>query len=112
MPEISRRRRDFLRTLALGASAAPLATPSPLLADEPPKVDPPEPKPESPKSEADARMELVLARFGNQLDAEARKAVRSEVDSIVRRAEALRKYPLGNGDGPAPVFTPYRAPIA
>jgi hypothetical protein len=57
-------------------------------------------------------MELVLARFGKQLDEAGRKKVRGEVQAIVRRAEALRKFPLDNGDGPFPVFHPFRAPLA
>jgi hypothetical protein len=107
-------RRDFVRSLALGASAGALAGHPAARADEPakPDKDKKDEKPESPKSEADARMEVVLARFGKQLDADARKAVRAEIESIVRRAEALRKIPLDNGDGPFPVFTPYRAPLA
>jgi hypothetical protein len=102
-------RRDFVRALTLGASAAALAAPTALRADE---KD--EPKKDEPArmTEADARMALVLARFGKQLDEKARKSVREEIDSIVRRAEGLRKVPLDNGDGPFPVFHPYRAPLA
>jgi hypothetical protein len=105
-------RRDFVRTLALSvpAAAAALSAPTAVWGDEPKKDEskPPEP----PKTETDARMELVLARFGKQLDEAARKKVRGEVQAIVRRAEALRKFPLDNGDGPFPVFHPYRAPLA
>lgn len=96
-------RRHFVRSLALGAGVASLSSPAPLRADEPKK--------EAEKSEADARMDLVLARFGKHLDPDARKSVRAEVASIVHRAEALRKFPLDNGDGPFPVFIPYRAPL-
>jgi hypothetical protein len=62
--------------------------------------------------EVEARMNLVLARFGERIDDKARVEVRREVEAIVRRARELRKYPLDNGDGPGPVFVPYRAPIA
>ncbi|MCA1685902.1 MAG: hypothetical protein LC745_07915 [Planctomycetia bacterium] len=96
-------RRDFVRALALGAPAA-LTVPGAVEADEPEK--------DRPKTEADARMELVLARYGKRLDDDARKKVRAEVEAIVRRAEALRKFPLDNGDGPLPVFHPFRAPLA
>ena len=61
--------------------------------------------------EAEARMSYVLARFGGHLDEAARKSVRAEIDGLVGRAEALRKVPLDNGDGPFPVFRPYRAPL-
>ncbi len=95
-----RHRRDFARALALGVPAA-LAVPAALRADEPAK--------DKPGTEADARMDLVLARYGTRLDEAARAKVRAEVESIVRRAEALRAFPLENGDGPFPVFHPYRA---
>ena len=57
-------------------------------------------------------MDMVLARHGKYLDEAARKSVRDEVESIVRRGEQLRKFALTNGDEPFPVFTPYRAPLA
>jgi hypothetical protein len=101
----SHRRRDFVRALVFGAPATSLALRDAAGNEEPKKDAAP------PRIEADARMELVLARFGTQLDADARASVRAEVESIVRRAEMLRKFPLGNGDGPFPVFTPYRAPL-
>ncbi|MFO0910559.1 MAG: hypothetical protein U0794_19805 [Isosphaeraceae bacterium] len=106
-------RREFVRTLALGSAAAvlPLGETSRLAEadDSPPKAPAaPEPMP----SEADARMQIILARYGPQLDEAARKAVRQEVESLTRRAEQLRKFALENGDGPFPVFHPYRAPIA
>src|SRR4051812_47926668 len=107
-PRRRQHRRDFVRSLALGASASAVAR-SPAVADEPKAGD--ANKPDAPKTEADARMDLVVARFGKHLDAKARESVRSEVESIVRRAEALRKFPLTNGDGPYPVFIPYRAPL-
>ena len=98
-------RRDFVRALALGASAVALPASASLGADEG------KPKDEPKTTEADARMALVLARFGKQLDGPARASVRDEVNSHVRRAEALRKLSLDNGDGPFPVFHPYRAPL-
>jgi hypothetical protein len=109
-------RREFVRTMVVGASAGALLNPRHARADDPEKPKPQEkgkePEPEALPSEVDARMALVLVRFGKQLDAEARKVVRSEVASIVRRAEELRKVPLQNGDGPFPIFSPYRAPLA
>jgi hypothetical protein len=107
-------RREFIHRLALGATAA--AVPgaaiarAPEAADEPKK--PAENKPEAAKSETDVRMELILNRFGTHLDEAARKAVREELESIVYRAQVLRKFPLENGDGPFPIFQPYRSPLA
>lgn len=103
-------RRKFVGTVALGTAAASLSGASPLVGDEP-KKDAEKAQPPKPGTEADARMELVLARFGKHIDASALKSVRGEVASIVHRAAALRKFPLDNGDGPFPVFTPYRAPL-
>ena len=98
-------RREFVKAFALGAIAAPAA-----LADDQPK-----PPPESPKliDEVDARMAIVLARFGKhaKLDDKARATIRAQIAGVVGRGEALRKIPLGNGDGPFPVFHPFRAPL-
>ena len=97
-------RRDFVRILALGGTAAALAIPSAeaVAQDQAAK----------PKGEVDARMDLILARYGKHLDDDAKKAVRAEVESIVKRGEQLRKFSLSNGDEPFPVFHPYRAPLA
>lgn len=104
-------RRDFARALALAAVAAPT-----VLGDEPKKdaaKDQPKPGPPKPPDEVEARMAIVLARYGKhtQLDDKARAAIRDEIAGIVRRGETLRKVPLGNGDGPFHVFHPYRAPL-
>lgn len=108
-------RRDFVRALAAttGACLAPAVAKS----DEP-KTEPR--KPEPPKTdrstkdavgsaEVDARTALVVARFGKHLDDEARKTIRKEIEDLVRRSQTLRDFPLENGDGPFPVFTPFRA---
>jgi hypothetical protein len=117
-PERPHHRREFLgRGLTLGVSAAALA-PVALRADDKDKDKAAKDEPKKDQdtlkspSEADARMELVLARFGKQLDEPAREAVRREIDAITRRAESLRKFALENGDGPFPVFHPYRAPLS
>ena len=101
-------RREFVLALALGGAGVAIGGPSASRADDEPKAKD-EPKP---RTEADARMDLILARYGKYLDDDARKAVRSEVESIVHRGEQLRKFELTNGDEPFPVFTPYRAPLA
>jgi hypothetical protein len=109
------RRRDLLRGLALGTASGLLSVPTARGQDDDPgkKPDqkPDEPAPPAKPTEVEARMALVLARYGDQLDGDARALVRSEIEGHVRRAEALRKRPLGNGDGPFPVFHPYRAPL-
>jgi hypothetical protein len=120
-------RRHFVQAAAVGASAALVTVAASRgddkdkpreKAEEKPKAkagdaEPPKEKRPAPRHwEADARMDLVLARYGKHLDSEDRKAVRAEVEMIVRRAESLRKFEITNADGPYPVFIPYRAPLA
>lgn len=104
-------RRAFVRTLALGAVASPAIA---VADDKPEKAAAPKAEPTpKPLDEAEARMAIVIARFGKlaKLDDAARATVRAEVAGVVRRGEALRKVSLDNGDGPFPVFHPYRAPL-
>ena len=102
-------RRRFVCSLALAAPAALACTP--LRADDPPaKAEGNDETP--PATEVDARMALVLQRYGDRLDEDALERVRTEVEAMTNRAEQLRKFDLDNGDGPMPVFTPYRAPLA
>jgi hypothetical protein len=113
-------RREFVRSLALGASAGLVAAATASAAaqeekaksaqDEKPKQD--KPKDEPTRTEADARMDLIIARYGKHLDEAARKVVRNEVQQHIRRAETLKRFALTNGDEPYPVFKPYRAPLA
>ena len=102
-------RRDFVRAFALTAIATPLVRGD----APPPSVDEPAKPPEKSRfdEEVDARLAIVFARFGKhqQLDAKARETIRAEIAGIVRRGEALRKVALGNGDGPFPVFHPFRS---
>jgi hypothetical protein len=108
------RRRDLLRGLALGTASGLMNVPTARGQDDDPdtkKDQKPDGTAPTRPTEVEARMALVLARYGDQLDGDARALVRSEIEGHVRRAEALRKRPLGNGDGPFPVFHPYRAPL-
>ena len=124
-------RREFLRHLSLGTSVSacvfvapeisagfePPTTPPKATEAEPPKdakptTPPPRQAPSELEAEIEARMGVILARFGGKLDDEARQAVRREVTIIVGRGRALRQIPLKNGEGPFPVFAPYRAPLA
>lgn len=99
-------RRDFVRTLALGGACGTLGAGRSARADDPPKADEPKDSPE-----VEARMQMLIARFGESLDDEARAAVRKDVETVVRRGESLRKFALENGDAPLPIFRPYRAPL-
>jgi hypothetical protein len=102
-------RRDF----GLALAAAVVTAPGVLADDDKKAGDKPKVEAPKPLDEVDARMALLLARFGKhaQLDEKARATIRGEVAGVVRRGEALRKIPLGNGDGPFPVFHPYRGPL-
>ena len=63
-------RRDFVKALAVGGTGAALGRIAPTMADDPPKEDP------KPRSEVDARMDLILARYGQHLDDDGKKAHR------------------------------------
>jgi hypothetical protein len=105
-----RHRREFLRelTVIVGTTAA-MAGGGAARGDEPPGAKPEPPVDPSVKAEVDARMGLVVARFGDRLDPKARERVRAQVERQVRRDRSLRQFKLENGDGPFPVFTPFRA---
>ena len=132
-------RRTFVRALAVGATAAPLVATGALLADDEKSKTKPktaeEPAERSKdvakkevvvkkvetkqkaaehdaafEAEVDARMQLVAARCGSKLDEASKKSVREELVEIVERSRTLKKFALDNGDGPYPVFHPYRGP--
>jgi hypothetical protein len=105
-------RRGFGRALAAAAMITPGALgDEPKAKDEKDKEGPKEPQ--KPLDEVEARMAILMARFGkhSQIDEKARAAIRGDVAAAVRRAETLRKFPLSNGDGPYPVFHPHRGPL-
>lgn len=104
-------RRDFLRALALGGSAGLTVAASPVARADEPKPAGVGAQADTLPTEIDARMAMILSRFGGQLDEEARRAIRDDIAAQVRRAEALRTIPLDNGTGPFPVFLPYRVPL-
>lgn len=97
-------RREFVRACGVAGAVA-------LGARRVPAQEAEEAKPEEGPSEAEARMELIEARYGEHLDGEARRAVRRGVEGVVRRGTRLRAFRLTNGDEPMPVFEAYRAPL-
>ena len=103
-------RRDILRALALGAAGGLIARPAPARADDPP-AESNDDEPEAP-TEADARLSIIEARYGDALDEDALKRIKGAIEGQIRRGERLREFPLDNGDGPAPIFVPYRAPAS
>ncbi len=84
-------RRDFARAASALAAAAGLAAPA--RAAQPPAT-----------SDAQALYDLIRARHGKHLDATQLQDVRADIEGNLRRAEALRKFPVGQAD-PAFVFS-------
>jgi hypothetical protein len=107
MPVHESSRRGFVRTLALGGAAGLVARPS--------RAEPQDPAGEA-KSELDpeveARMALILARYGERLDDDAKRAIYQEVEGVVQRGRRLKDVALENADELFPVFHPYRKPLA
>src|SRR5207248_1160694 len=87
-------RREFHALLTLLA-ATPLAA---LGADEKPPVNPL-------TATADGLVAAAKARFGAHLSAEQFAEVEKSIRAGVFRAEAMKKFPLKNGDEPAFAFS-------
>jgi TAT (twin-arginine translocation) pathway signal sequence len=94
MPDHPHRRR-FLQATAATAAAATVPTPALARADDPPPAAP---------TAVQALGDLVRARFGQHLNAEQLKRAQSEVNELVRVAEALRRINLEHAEEPALVF--------
>ena len=63
---------------------------------------------EATKREVEERFNTVKRLYGDRLDDEQLKGVRTGVETIVRASEAVRAVRLENGDEPFSVFVPYR----
>jgi hypothetical protein len=99
-------RREFFRWVGWGSGATVLAAPA--FAEQ----EPPAPEKDSATLEADARMALVVARFGAHLDEAAKTEVRRQIQGLVRQGAELREVKLENSDAPFPIFRPFRAPLS
>ena len=60
-------------------------------------------------TDIDALVELLKGRYGGRLTDEQLGELRKAVEAGSERAAQMRSVPLGNGDEPAFVFTPFRA---
>ncbi|HEU5117418.1 MAG TPA: hypothetical protein VFT74_12310 [Isosphaeraceae bacterium] len=100
-------RRDFVRALGLTGSVSLLGRDVSRAQEQEPNKPALAPEP----TEADARMALIMARYGRHLDEEARQSVRRDVEAVIRRGNRMRAFELSNGDEPMPVFTPYRSAL-
>jgi hypothetical protein len=58
------------------------------------------------QSEADARFQVVLSRYGNRLSDEEKQRTKALCYSLQTTIEQVRAYPLNNGDVPALFLKP------
>ena len=59
-------------------------------------------------TDIDALVEMLKGRYGGRLTDEQLGELRKAVEAGSERAAQMRSVPLGNGDEPAFVFTPFR----
>ena len=59
-------------------------------------------------TDIDALVEMLKGRYGGRLTDEQLEELRKAVEAASERAAQMRYVPLGNGDEPAFVFTPFR----
>ncbi len=110
MPRTRLSRRDFARTVGLVATTALL--PKPTHAGDAPKPPSPSPPPPTPlppasQSEADARVQSIVARYGPRLTPADRADLTRLSHDAQEQLDRLRAYPLDATDEPAHIF---RAP--
>ncbi len=98
-----KRRNFFGRLAAVAAVPATVAK-----AHQDPKAgDTPDPL----QAEIDARLALLVARYGDRLDDEAHRTIRDDLRQHLRRSRRLKSFALENGDGPSCLLVPYRDPV-
>ncbi len=56
------------------------------------------------RAEIDAKVQHIIARWGDRLSEDQRTRLRATVTRHVRMLESVRSFPLENGDPPAPVL--------
>ena len=113
-------RRSFARDAVVIATAAAVA-PSLIAQTQPaaPKTTAAEPKPPSnppalsaaSQAEVDARVEWIVTKYGAHLDDAQRADVKRLVSGGQSGVDAMRKYDLDNGTGPAGPFRIYRRTV-
>jgi hypothetical protein len=109
-------RRTFTRDAVVIATAAAVAPV--LIAQTPPapKTTAAEPKPPSTppalsagsQAEVDARVQWIVTKYGAHLNDEQRADVKRLVSGGQAGIDAMRKFDLDNGAGPAEPFRIYR----
>ncbi len=104
-------RRDFGRGVAAALASATLAPAGLLLPsrvragdltdlqqDQGPELS------AAARAEIDAKVQNIIARWGDRLSEDQRTRLRATVARHVRMLESVRSFPLDNGDPPAPVL--------
>ena len=90
-------------TLAQTQPAAPPTTPAqPKPPENPPAL------PAASQAEVDARVNWIYTKYGAHLNDEQRADVRRLVTGGQSGVDAMRKYDIDNGNGPAEPFRIYR----
>ena len=105
-------RRQFARraaVLSATASVVPaagvFATPTAARPSQEPSAAHPNLSPES-QTEADARLQQILAQFGGRFTDDEKKSLRQLNFMTQESLDRLRAYPLTNGDSPALYLKP------
>jgi len=105
-------RRQFAQRAALlsaSATIVPAAGVFPQLAPTAPAQEPSVPHPNlSPESqtEADARLQQILAQYGSRFSDEEKKSIQ-QINLMTQQAlDRVRAFPLENGDAPALYLKP------
>ncbi len=111
-------RREFARRATLTAIVTTIV-PAELLAGAPrSKALPVTPEPQQPaggehklspegQAEAEAKIQAIFRKYGVRLSEEEKADIRRLVPEAQKGLEALRAFPLDNGDEPATVLRPY-----
>ena len=98
-------RRQFATTAILTTAAATLATVSPSRAADDPQTPPPALNPAS-QSEADLRLQTILALNGSALSDDQKADLKKICNNTQSSLDRLRAYPTENSDDPALYLKP------
>jgi hypothetical protein len=103
-------RREFVRWLAVGGASGVLVSEGESAFAAAHSQDPAEAADRtSLDAEVEARLAIVLARYGAVLDDATRLLIQADIRLHVTRARRLKSFALENGDAPFPVLIPYRS---
>jgi len=98
MSQSNLKRRDFAKSLAIGAVLAPIAEAA---GQEPAKKDT--------TSVADLQLEQIKQQYPDErLDDAALKSIRGDLQQQLNRSKILSAFPLTNADEPGFTFAAYR----